>query len=412
MISTQVVETIRHKYQLISPYLNEKSRRVWGAIEAQSLGYGGISAVSQASGLNRNTIKAGFRDLKEQEKPEESSCPHSRIRETGGGRKRLEEKDLTLLADLDMLLEPTTRGDPESPLRWTCKSVKNLAKALQPIGHSLSPRSVYNLLKSMGYSLQSNRKTQEGTAHPDRDRQFHYISRQVSQFQKSHRPVISVDAKKRELIGNYKQPGQEWHPKGKPTEVKMHDFEDQESGKAIPYGVYDLSANEGWVSVGIDHNTAEFAIESIRHWWDEMGHPRYPHSKHLLITADCGSSNSNRSRLWKFKLQKLANETGLTIHVCHFPPGTSKWNKIEHRLFCHITKNWRGRPLTSLEVVVNLISNTTTDEGLDVRAQLDENSYPVGIKVTDEQFKEISIKKRRFHGEWNYQINPQRIMIA
>ena len=408
MISIQVVERIRRKYQLICPYLNEKSRRVWGAIEAQALGYGGISAVSRASGMNRNTIKAGFRDLEVQEQQGESDRIRSSIRQIGGGRKRLEEKDATLVADLDKLLEPTTRGDPELPLRWTCKSVKKLTDGLRLLGHSISPKTVYNLLKSMGYSLQSNRKTEEGTNHPDRDGQFQYISRQVSQFQKYHRPVISVDAKKRELIGNYKQPGQEWHPKGNPTTVKMHDFEDKVLGKAIPYGVYDLCANEGWVSVGIDHNTAEFAIESIRHWWNEMGHLRYPRSKHLLITADCGSSNSNRSRLWKLKLQELANEIGLKIQVCHFPPGTSKWNKIEHRLFCQITKNWRGRPLTSLQIVVALINNTTTDQGLKVRAQLDENSYPVGLKVTDEEFNEISIKKRRFHGEWNYQITPQR----
>ena len=324
-----------------------------------------------------------------------------RIRSFGGGRKRIEEQEPLILEALDSLVEPTSRGEPECPLRWTCKSVNQLADALQEQGYNICAMTVYTLLVEMGYSLQSNRKTQEGKQHPDRDGQFHHIARQVEVFQRQHRPAISIDTKKKENLGQFKNGGQEWQPKGEPIPVKTHDFPDKTQGKAIPYGIYDLTHNQGWVNVGIDHDTAEFAVESIRRWWHWLGQAQYRRSKHLLITADCGGSNGYRNRLWKLKLLEFADESGLTLHVCHFPPGTSKWNKIEHRLFCHITTNWRGRPLTSLETVVNLIGNTTTTAGLKVNAQIDDNLYPTGIRVTDEQFNAIAIQRCRFHGEWN-----------
>jgi hypothetical protein len=407
MYDAEVFETIQSKYESFLPYLNERTRRVWAAIEANALGYGGVTAVAQATGLNRNTITAGKRELKQHQGERLASTAPQQIRKPGAGRKRLESLDQSLLNDLESLVEPTTRGDPESPLRWTCKSVNKLAEQLQNLGHQVCPKTVYTLLRSMDYSLQSNRKTQEGANHPDRDQQFQQIAQTVEQFQQLHRPVISVDTKKKELIGNFKNNGQEWEPKQQPVEVNMHDFKDNELGKAIPYGIYDVSFNQGWVSVGIDHDTAEFAVESIRHWWYEMGKPLYPRSKHLLITADCGGSNGNRTRLWKLKLQGLAEELGMTIHVCHFPPGTSKWNKIEHRMFCHITQNWRGRPLTSRQVVVNLISQTTTAEGLEIRARLDENSYSTGIEVSAQEFNAIDLHRKQFHGDWNYQIRPR-----
>jgi Rhodopirellula transposase DDE domain len=407
MFDAEVIGTVQSKYELFLPYLNERTRRIWAAIEANALGYGGVTAVAQATGLNRNTITVGMRELQEhQGKPLASALPQH-IRKPGAGRKRLEKVDQSLLTDLESLVEPTTRGDPESPLRWTCKSVNKLAEQLQNLGHQVCPKTVYTLLCSMDYSLQSNRKTREGKDHPDRDQQFQHIADTVQQFQQFHRPVISVDTKKKELIGNFKNNGQEWEPKQHPVQVNMHDFKDDELGKAIPYGVYDISFNQGWVSVGIDHDTAEFAVESIRHWWYQMGKQLYPRSKHLLITADCGGSNGNRTRLWKLKLQELADEVGMTIHVCHFPPGTSKWNKIEHRMFCHITQNWRGRPLSSRQVVVNLISQTTTTEGLKIRAMLDENSYNTGVEVSDQEFNAIALHKKRFHGDWNYQIKPR-----
>lgn len=405
MIGAEVVEQIRLKYEAFAPYLNEQTRRVWAAIEARSLGHGGISAVSTATGLSRNTIASGQRTFEE---GADGRVVAGGVRKPGGGRKRVEERDDTLIESLNYLVEPTSRGDPESPLRWTCKSVSKLASALQQQGHRVSGKTVYTLLKAMDYSLQSNRKTREGEANPDRDAQFEHIATTVSQFQQRHRPVISIDTKKKELVGNFHNRGQEWEPKGEPVEVNVHDFPDKTLGKAIPYGIYDLAQNQGWVSVGIDHDTAEFAVESIRHWWLDMGQPLYPRSKHLLITADCGGSNGYRNRLWKLKLQEFADEMGLTIHLCHFPPGTSKWNKIEHRLFCHITQNWRGRPLTSLQVIINLIGSTTTEQGLKVHAQLDDNQYKTGIKVTDEQFKTIAIRCQRFHGDWNYQISPRK----
>lgn len=407
MFDTEVIETVRSKYESFLPYLNERTRRVWAAIEATTLGYGGISAVAQATGLSRNTITAGIRELNTYRGEPLGAATPQRIRKSGSGRKHIETKDQSILDDLESLVEPTTRGDPESPLRWTCKSVNKLAEQLQNMGHEVCPKTVYNLLRSMDYSLQSNRKTQEGCDHPDRDKQFQHIAQTLTHFQQLHRPVISVDTKKKELIGNFKNNGREWEPEQQPVQVNVYDFKDDELGKAIPYGVYDLSFNQGWVSVGIDHDTAEFAVESIRHWWSEMGKSLYPRSKHLLITADCGGSNGNRTRLWKLKLQELADEIGMTIDVCHFPPGTSKWNKIEHRMFCHITQNWRGRPLISRQVVVNLIGQTTTTEGLEIRAMLDENSYKTGIEVSKKEFNAIALHRRRFHGDWNYQIKPR-----
>jgi Rhodopirellula transposase DDE domain len=407
MFNVEAIESIQRKYESFLPYLNERTRRVWAGMEAKALGHGGVKTVSQATGLSRNTITAGMKDLQEHEGNSFGEAAPQKIRRRGGGRKHIEKTDDKLLEDLESLVEPTTRGDPESTLRWTSKSVSKLAQELQNMGHQICAKTVYNLLRGMDYSLQSNRKTEEGTDHPDRDKQFQHIANTVTQFQQKHRPVISVDTKKKELIGNFKNNGQEWEPAEQPVQVNMHDFKDDELGKVIPYGVYDLSFNQGWVSVGIDHDTAEFAVESIQHWWNEMGQPLYPRTKHLLITADCGGSNGNRPRLWKLKLQEFADQTGLTIDVCHFPPGTSKWNKIEHQMFCHITQNWRGRPLASRQVVVNLISHTTTKKGLKLRAMLDENTYDTGIQVTDEEFKSIVLHKKRFHGDWNYQIKPR-----
>ncbi|MEH2463454.1 ISAzo13 family transposase [Nostoc sp.] len=407
MSDNQVLQSIQDKYDSLKPYLNEKTRRIWAAIEARSLGWGGVSQVAIATGLSRTTIHTGIRLLLDASEEETSNGDSNRIRSSGAGRKLLEEKDAMLLSDLESLIEPVTLGDPKSPLKWTSKSVVKLAAALNIGGHRTSPKSVYNLLESLGYSLQSNRKTRDGSSHPDRDDQFLHISNQVLHFQSQNEPVISVDTKKKELIGDFKNSGIEWCEKEQPIEVKMHDFVDPKLGKAIPYGIYDLTSNQGWVNVGIDHDTAEFAVESIRHWWYSMGKEVYPKSQQIMITADCGGSNSYRSRLWKLKLQELATQTGKTIHVCHFPPGTSKWNKIEHRLFCHITQNWRGRPLTSLQVVINLIRNTTTTQGLEVEARLDPNLYKTGIKVTDQELETIAIERNSFHGESNYIIKPK-----
>lgn len=408
MLSQETEDKIQKKYKQLAPYLNESSLRIWAAAEAVSYGHGGISSAARATGLSRTTIHTGIEELEKAESGEVSTSltNSQRIRRPGGGRKSLAQKQPDLLGDLESLVDPETRGDPQSPLRWTSKSTNKLAKQLQEMGYQLTPRSVGNLLRELGYSLQSNRKTQEGKQNPDRDAQFQQIADTVKEFQQHHQPVISVDAKKKELIGNYHNQGKEWQPKRKPAEVKVHDFVDKQLGKVIPYGVYDLSQNQGWVSVGIDHNTAEFAVSSIRRWWLEMGKAVYSDAQELLITADCGSSNSYRGRLWKWELQKLANELDLTLQVCHFPPGTSKWNKIEHRLFSQITQNWRGKPLVSREVVVNLIANTTTTTGLEVKAALDENQYPTGIKVSDQQFDSIEIERELFHGEWNYKIFP------
>jgi hypothetical protein len=401
-------EVLEEKFRALAPRLDEATLRLWAAIEARTLGRGGVSAVARASGLSRTTIYAGLRELAEaMPRAEGAVGAAGRIRAKGGGRKRLTVKDPSLLRDLDALVEPTARGDPQSPLRWTCKSTPRLAKELAQRGHAVSQRSVCDLLAQLDYSLQATRKTREGGQHPDRDAQFSHIAGMAAQYQAAGEPVVSVDTKKKELIGDFKNGGREWRPKGAPETVRVYDFIDPVLGKVAPYGVYDVAANQGWVSVGITHDTAEFAVESIRRWWREMGQPLYPEARRLLITADCGGSNGYRVRLWRVQLQKLADELQMLIQVCHFPPGTSKWNKIEHRMFCHITQNWRGRPLVSREVVVNLIGDTTTAEGLRIQAQLDDNTYPAGLKVSDQELTELAIERDAFHGEWNYRLKPR-----
>ena len=401
---TQAVEA---KFITLETLLDERARRLWAAVEARAIGRGGIIRVAEATGLSRATIRAGLRELDTPIPLDEGTPPTGRLRRPGGGRKPLTEHDPDLLRALESLVDPVTRGDPMSPLRWTCKSAARLAAGLQSRGHTVSERTANRLLHDLGYSLQSNRKAIEGRQHPDRDAQFPYINRRAKAFQRQGQPVVSVDTKKKELIGRYRNGGREWQPKGRPEEVKVHDFIDKGSGKVIPYGVYDMAADTGWVSVGVDHDTAEFAVESLRRWWRNMGSRVYPEAKRLLITADGGGSNGSRCRLWKVELQRFADETGLGISVCHFPPGTSKWNKIEHRMFCHITENWRGRPLVSRGVVVNLIGHTTTKTGLSIRSELDERSYPTGREVTDEQMEGLSIRRDKFHGEWNYTIRPR-----
>jgi hypothetical protein len=400
-----LVRQIKTRYRALAPVMDERMRRQWAATEAQTYGWGGMSAVSEATGMSRNTIRKGIAEIAARKKKPKAAVS-TRLRKPGGGRKRLSETDPGLLDALEGLVEPASRGDPMSPLRWTCKSTAQLAGELTRQGHPVSPWTVGSLLKSDGYSLQSNRKTQEGGSHPDRNAQFEHISERARRFQQRGQPVISVDTKKKELIGPFKNAGREWRPKGEPEAVKVHDFVDKQLGKVIPYGVYDLSRNEGWVSVGIDHDTARFAVQAIGRWWQKMGAKRYPKARQLLITADGGGSNGSRCRLWKVALQELAIRLGMPIHVSHFPPGTSKWNKIEHRMFCHITQNWRGRPLVSHDVVLNLIARTTTKAGLKVRAELDRRDYPTGIKVSDEQIKAVHIKPEAFHGDWNYTILP------
>src|SRR5262252_2387038 len=408
------VSSIRAKFEALRPYLDERRRRLWAAAEALVLGRGGITAVANATGLQRATIRVGIRELQASPTagPETEAATAEdrihRVRAAGGGRKPLTSEDPTLVHDLEALVAPTTRGDPLSPLRWTCKSTRQLAAELVRQGHQVSQQTVADLLHALDYRLQSTRKTKEGADHPDRDAQFASINDQTRAFQQRGQPVISVDCKKKELVGDFKNGGREWQPLGHPEAVRVHDFLDKQLGKAIPYGVYDLAANQGWVSVGIDHETAAFAVASVRHWWQQMGRSRYPSATELLITADSGGSNSSQSRLWKTELQRLADETGLRIQVCHFPPGTSKWNVIEHRLFCHITQNWRGRPLVSLEVIVNLIGNTTTRAGLKVRAELDPAPYPTGIKISDAEFAAVQLQPAAFHGDWNYSITPHQ----
>jgi transposase len=400
---------IKEKFEALSGRLDEATLRLWAAAEARALGRGGVTTVAKASGLSRTTIHAGLRELASPAGGEASAlAARGRVRAPGGGRKRLSAKDPSLLRDLDALVEPSARGDPHSPLRWTCKSTPHLAKELQKKGHTVSQRSVCDLLAQLGYSLQAPRKTREGGHHADRDAQFAQIAALVAQYQESHEPVISVDTKKKELIGDFKNAGQEWQPKGMPEPVRVYDFIDPALGKVAPYGVYDMAANQGWVSVGITHDTAEFAVETIRRWWREMGQALYPQARRLLITADCGGSNGYRVRLWRFALQQLADELDMTMQVCHLPPGTSKWNKIEHRMFCHITQNWRGRPLYSREVVVNLIGATTTDTGLRIQAALDDNDYPAGVKVSDAALADLALERDDFHGEWNYRLHPRR----
>jgi hypothetical protein len=400
-------QAIAAKFAILSPLLDERARRLWAAVEARAIGRGGISQVAEATRLSRATIRAGLQELAHPVSPTAPQAPVERVRRPGGGRKPLGAHDPHLIRALETLVDPVTRGDPMSLLRWTCKSAAKLAVALQTQGHAVSERTVNRLLHDLGYSRQSNRKTLEGRAHPDRDAQFHYINRRAKAFQKQGQPVISVDTKKKELVGQFRNGGREWSPQGQPEEVQVHDFPDKVVGKVLPYGVYDEATNSGWVSVGIDPDTAALAVETVRRWWQHMGSQVYPQAKRLLITADGGGSNGSRCRLWKVELQRLADEIGLRISVCHFPPGTSKWNKIEHRMFCHITENWRGRPLVSREVVVNLIGHTTTKTGLAIRSALDENRYPTGREVTTQQMESLSIKQDKFHGEWNYTLQPR-----
>jgi hypothetical protein len=403
------VDQIRTKFEMLAPIMDERMTRLWAAAEAMALGRGGEVAVTRATGILDKRIRAGMRDLAAlRESPPTEPPQEQRIRRPGAGRKPLEQLDPDLVPALEALIDPTTRGDPESPLRWTCKSTRKLAEELTAQGHGVGPTKVAEILDTLKYSLQGNRKTREGTQHPDRNAQFEHIARRATAYQRNGQPVISVDTKKKELVGDFRNGGREWQPKGKPVPVRVHDFLDDDLGKAIPYGVYDLHRNEGWVSVGVDHDTAQFAVESIRRWWKRMGQRVYPTATELLVTADAGGSNGPRVRLWKVELQKLADETGLAVEVCHYPPGTSKWNKIEHRMFSHITENWRGRPLESLETIVSLIGATTTQPCLRIRAGLDRRPYPQGIKVSDQQLAEVCIRPARLRGEWNYAIAPHR----
>jgi hypothetical protein len=407
MQDAATIQRIESRYADLSSVMDERLRRQWAAAEAKSYGWGGVRAVSRATGLSPNTISKGLTELESRAADPKAPRP-SRLRQPGAGRKRATDADPELAAALELLVDPVTRGDPQSPLRWTCKSTTQLARELARQGHPVSPRTVGRLLKASGYSLQGNRKTKEGAGHPDRNAQFEHINSTVLSFQKRGQPVISVDTNKKELVGNFKNGGREWQPRGEPEEVLVHDFMDKQLGKAIPYGVYDITDNQGWVSVGIDHDTARFAAEAIRRWWKKMGSRRHRDARELLIMADGGGSNGSRCRLWKVALQELADRRGMPIHVCHFPPGTSKWNKIEHRMFCHITQNWRGKPLISHEVIINLIANTATTQGLKVRAELDEATYPTGLKVTDRELASVKLKPDEFHGDWNYCILPRR----
>jgi Rhodopirellula transposase DDE domain len=397
---------IHRRYEALGPVLDERGRRRFAAAEAAAAGRGGVSAVSKITGIARSTIGRGLVELGAAMQP---GSAFERVRRTGGGRKRATVKDPTLRGDLKALVEPMTRGDPMTPLLWTAKSLRNLSAGLKDAGHRVCHNVVAGLLREMGYSLQGNRKTLEGGAHPDRDAQFRYINDQVTNALASSQPTISVDTKKKELVGDFKNGGREYRPKGEPENVRVHDFLIPELGRASPYGVYDIAQNAGWVSVGVDHDTASFAVNSIRCWWNAMGQQRYPDAKSLLITADGGGSNGSRVRLWKRELQRLANELGIEITVCHLPPGTSKWNKIEHRLFSFITQNWRGRPLVSYLTIVQLIAATTTETGLKVQCEIDTNTYPKGIKVNDDEMAALNIYWHDFHAEWNYTIKPHNL---
>jgi transposase len=402
MVEAAAIEALKRRFLAVSPFLDERTRRLMLAGEALALGPGSILAISRATGVARATIAHGIKDLQHPE-----SLMEGRVRLPGGGRKRAVDKDPTLLVDLERLVEPGSRGDPESPLRWTSKSTAKLAAALTAMGHPVGASLVRRLLHELGYSLQSNRKRLEGTSHPDRNAQFEHINDTAAEHLAAGEPVISVDTKKKELVGPFKNGGKELRPKGHPEAVRVHDFIIPELGRVNPYGVYDVGQNTGWVSVGIDHDTAAFAVESIRRWWQMMGAGAYPSATELLITADCGGSNGYRVRLWKVELQKLADETGLVLSVCHFPPGTSKWNTIEHRLFSFISQNWRGKPLISYQVIIDLIAATTTTKGLTVRSALDENLYEKGRTVSDAEFAAVNVKPDAFHGEWNYRILPR-----
>ncbi len=397
------VDLIRSRYASLLPHLDERGRRLFAATEARAAGHGGIVAVSRATGIAPSTIGRGLRELDEAD-----PLPPGWVCREGGGRKTLVETDPGLLDALLALVRPTERGDPVSPLRWTCLSLRQLEAALKAQGHPVSHMVVGTLLKAEGFSLQANRKTLEGSSHPDRDAQFAHIARSTAAALAGRQPVVSVDTKKKELVGPFRNPGREWRPQGTPEEVRVHDFLIEELGRAVPYGVYDLAANTGWVSVGVDHDTAEFAVQTIRRWWQDVGQPRYPHARKLTITADGGGSNGSRVRLWKRELQRLANELGLEITVHHLPPGTSKWNKIEHRLFSYISRNWRAKPLVSYRTIVELIGATTTKTGLAVRCELDHRAYPRGISVSDEDMAVLNIHRDPFHGEWNYTIKPQK----
>jgi transposase len=399
-------KAIRLRYAALAAVLDERGRRRFASAEALAAGRGGVSAVSKITGIARSTIDRGLVELRSEG---ESVSSLRRVRRAGGGRKRAVEKDPTLLSDLKRLVEPTTRGDPMTPLLWTAKSLRNLAAGLTELGHCVCHNVVAGLLRELGYSLQSNRKILEGASHPDRDAQFRYINDQVKSALAAEQPAISVDTKKKELVGDFKNAGREYRPNGRPEDVRVHDFLIPELGRASPYGVYDIADNAGWVSVGVDHDTASFAVNSIRRWWQIMGHERYPAAKTLLITADGGGSNGSRVRLWKRELQSLADELGIEITVCHLPPGTSKWNKIEHRLFSFITQNWRGRPLISYQTIVQLIAATTTETGLKVQCEIDANTYPKGVKVEDDEMAALNIRRHDFHGEWNYTITPHRL---
>jgi hypothetical protein len=390
----------RHRLLNAQGVLDERTRRLWAAVEARSAGYGGLAAVVRATGISESTVLRGLSDLDSEERPAAGKVRRH------PGRTPILEREPGLEEDLERLVDPVTRGDPESPLRWTSKSGAKLAEALREMGHDVVERTVLRLLKAKGYSLQANKKTREGSQHPDRDAQFAYIAETVSQALAANEPVISVDAKKRELVGDFKAVGREFQPKGRPVEVRGHDFKDKALGHAIPYGVYDLAADEGWVSVGITSDTAQFAVNTIIAWWEHLGKTRYPTAKTLTITADSGGSNNPRTRLWRHELQRLADETGLQVRICHFPPGTSKWNKIEHRMFSFVSLNWRGKPLESLEIIINLIASTQTNTGLKVYTRLDEGSYQRGIEVTDEQLAAVNITRNEFHGDWNYTVTP------
>lgn len=403
MPDAKIIEGIETKFNALAGDLDERGRRRWAAAEAIALGRGGIVTVEMATGLSDRTIRNGIKELQC-----DDPLPSGRQRRSGGGRKALEFHQKDLIDAVDRLVEPTERGDPQSPLRWTCKSLSNLQRELSAQGYRVGRTKISQILRSRGYSLQGNRKTREGTDHPDRNAQFEYIARRVKACRRGGRPAISVDTKKKETLGNKANVGKEYRPSGEPLEVDTHDFPDKQLGKAIPYGVYDIKLNEAWVSVGISRDTAEFAVHAIRLWWRQLGRKRYDKPKRLLITADSGGSNGNRNRLWKYELQRLADKTGMIIEVCHYPPGTSKWNKIEHRLFCHITRNWRGVPLETRQVVVSLVSSTRTEEGLEVHCQLDEKDYPQGRKITDKQLAQLNIRRNAFHGEWNYEIHPRK----
>jgi hypothetical protein len=402
--NTELEATIVEKYVAIAPVFDERARRLWAATESRAIGFGGDALVSAATGLARQTIRNGRREL------ESGVEATGRVRRPGAGRPRLEQTQPGISAALESLVEPLTRGDPMSPLRWTCKSRAKLTAAMVKMGWRVSSTKVGRLLHDLGYSLQSVRKSREGKAHPDRNAQFEHINATAESFLQRGQPVISVDTKKKELVGDFKNGGQEWQPKGSPDKVLVHDFPDDSVGKAIPYGVYDMARNEAWVSVGRDHDTPEFAVASIRQWWQMMGERAYPTAEEIFITADAGGSNGYRSRVWKAELQKLADETALCIRVSHFPPGTSKWNKIEHRLFCHITENWRGKPLRTFETVVALIAHTRTTKGLRVRARIDKGKYPTGVTVPNAEMAALALHRDDFHGDWNYELRPRNLI--